>query len=287
MRGSDLQSTLFDLQEPELEPQAHEGPEVLVGTSGYSFADWKGTYYPPKIAARDMLIFYARDFSTVEINASYYRLLPPRTYQSMLGHVPADFTFVVKAHQDVTHSKELEKSAVQQFEDSIEPLKEARRLDAILLQFPWSFRNTPENQHRLKVLSEYLPEQSLVAELRNDSWDVPDTEKLLHNCKITYCCVDEPHLKGLMPNYTLVTTRNLGYVRLHGRNAKQWWKGGALRYDYDYSEGELNEWGDKIQGLMKKTGRVFAFFNNCHLGQAVKNAKMLRDLLKERGLQVR
>ncbi|HNT35563.1 MAG TPA: DUF72 domain-containing protein [bacterium] len=260
--------------------------QVLIGTSGYSFDDWKGTYYPSSLPNKDMLDYYARDFSIVEINASYYRLLPSKTYESMLDRVPKDFRFVVKAYEGLTHRRELDDSIVRQFEQSVRPLTDAHRLEAVLLQFPWSFRHTPENTDRLIQLVYHFPTLRLAAEFRNNTWAIPQMERLLHDSRVAFCCVDEPRLEGLMPNFSLATRKDLGYVRLHGRNAKHWWKGGALRYDYDYSDQELAEWADKIQSLVKKTGRVLTFFNNCHLGQAVKNAKSLRELLNERGLKV-
>lgn len=283
------QESLFEsLERPEDRTQCSvKDAEVLIGTSGYSFEDWKGTYYPPSLPNREMLEYYARDFSIVEVNASYYRLLPPRTYESMLERVPEDFLFVVKAYEGVTHRKQLDDSVVEQFQQSIKPLIEARRLEAVLLQFPWSFRHTPENTDRIINLVYRFPTLRLVAEFRNSSWAIPNMERLLHASNVAYCCVDEPHLEGLMPNFSLATRRDLSYVRFHGRNAKRWWRGGSLRYDYDYTEDELREWTEKFHGLVKKTGKVLTFFNNCHLGQAVNNAKMLRDLLKEKGLKVR
>jgi uncharacterized protein YecE (DUF72 family) len=281
----DYQGTLFDLAYENGSP-AHHDAQVVVGTSGYSFQDWKGAYYPHDLPDKKMLEYYARDFNSVEINASYYRLMPPRTYESMLKRVPKHFTFAVKVFQGVTHEKSIDSTIESQYEESIQPLAESGRLVAVLLQFPWSFRNTDENRGKLIHWSDRFSKYPLLAEFRNDSWDIPKTTELLQQLNIAYCCVDEPALKGLMPTRLLSTRSDFSYVRLHGRNAEQWWNGGSLRYDYLYKEEELKQWGENIANLTKRTARVFAFFNNCHLGQAVKNARMLKDILKERGLKV-
>jgi uncharacterized protein YecE (DUF72 family) len=94
--------------------------------------------------------------------------------------------------------------------------------------------------------------------------------------------VDEPRLKGLVPPIARVTA-GIGYVRLHGRNAKNWWRGssggGGDRYDYLYSEEELKEWVTKIKGMVREATKTYVFFNNCHAGQAARNAKLMKELL--------
>lgn len=281
----DYQRTLFDFTDEEQDSTIEEA-QVVVGTSGYSFNDWKGPFYPPRLSERKMLEYYAQDFNSVEINASYYRLLLPRVYQSMLKRVPAHFTFAVKAFKGLTHEKTVEPAVENQYEESIRPLAQSNRLVAVLFQFPWSFKNTAYNCERLSHFSARFPDYPLLVEFRNDTWDTPESLGLLQELNIAYCCVDEPPLEGLMPTRVESTRSDFGYVRLHGRNSSQWWTGGPLRYDYLYDEQQLAQWGKNIEKLSKQTNRVFAFFNNCHLGQAVKNARMLKDILKERGLKV-
>jgi uncharacterized protein YecE (DUF72 family) len=93
--------------------------------------------------------------------------------------------------------------------------------------------------------------------------------------------VDEPRLKGLVPPVVAATTDE-GYVRLHGRNARNWWgKGGGDRYDYDYNGDELKEWAGKMLDLESKVKKVYAFFNNCHAGHAARNAELMIEMLSD------
>jgi uncharacterized protein YecE (DUF72 family) len=150
-------------------------------------------------------------------------------------------------------------------------------------QFPWGFRHSSRNRTFLLGLRDALPGEPLFVEFRNDSWLVPDLEPWLAEHALGYCAVDEPRLEGLMPPITPVTTQD-AYVRFHGRNAETWWaSGGAAgdRYDYDYNEAELREWAQKVSALATQARRTYLFFNNCHAGQAARNAKLMQTLLRQ------
>ena len=118
-------------------------------------------------------------------------------------------------------------------------------------------------------------------EFRHQSWVNDEVYNFLQREKIVYCCVDEPQLPGLLPPQEQITSKKIGYVRLHGRNAKHWWQGGPLRYDYSYSQDELKQWAERLARMSEKAAKVFVLFNNCHLGQAAKNALALKILLEE------
>ncbi len=292
---------------------------ILVGTSGYSFADWVGPFYPPGMRSGDFLAFYARHFDIVEVNSTYYRVPHPRVLEMMERKTPPHFRFVVKLNQAMTHEGSRDPGLYREFLAVLEPLKAAGKYDGLLAQFPWGFRRSQASLEHLEAMRALLPGEPLWVEFRHASWNVPGTEPWLRERAIGFCAVDEPALEGLMPPVTMVTAGD-AYVRFHGRNARNWWGGGDReygaaarpapprpaaavpdllapiaadasasarsrdRYDYDYPEGELKEWLDKIRDLASQARRTYLFFNNCHAGQAARNAKMMQTLLRQQKL---
>ncbi len=257
---------------------------ILVGTSGFSYADWKGPFYPTECAERDMLAFYARKFPVVELNFSYYRMPNARTLGAMAAKTGDGFEFSIKAHQSMTHDigedASSRRAVFAEFRSALRPLEETGKLGCVLFQFPWKHRPGAESEAYLREIRGLYPDLPLVVEFRNIEWDVPRTYQVLRELNLGYCCVDEPKLKGLMPRQSLETS-DLGYVRFHGRNAQKWWKHGEAweRYDYLYSEGELKEWVPRIRAMEDKTKKTYVLYNNCHAGQAATNAQMMLDLL--------
>jgi uncharacterized protein YecE (DUF72 family) len=262
-------------------PSPQRAP-IAIGTSGFSFADWVGPFYPPGTRAGAMLGHYAEHFSTVEVNATYYRIPPPRTMASLDARTPAGFEFVVKAHQSMTHDAEApDEATFAAFADCVAPLVDAGKFRGILFQFPWAFRPTVASRARLELLHERLsPHGPLFAEFRHASWLDERVFRFLDERGIGYCSVDEPPLPGLVPPVARLTG-TIGYVRLHGRNTKTWWgRDRGDRYDYDYSPAELHEWVQKIRELAERSSKVYVFFNNCHAGQAARNALLMKDLVQ-------
>lgn len=253
---------------------------IYIGTSGYSFQDWRGAFYPENIKSSEMLSFYAQHFKVVEINSTYYAIPRPRIFEEMVKRTPQDFQFTVKAHSGMTHERTDNKSVFDQFEAAIQPLVEADRFKGILAQFPWSFRNTQENRSYLSLCKERLSEYPLIVEFRHRSWITKPTFDFLRGLDVSYCAVDEPDLPGLIPPKVEATT-NIGYVRFHGRNKETWWEGdSAQRYNYLYTEQELKDWIPKIKQLADSTQETFIFFNNCHAGFAARNAKMMQGMIE-------
>jgi len=252
---------------------------IRIGTSGYSFDDWRGTFYPEDLSKGKMLEFYVRHFDTVEINATYYRIPSPRTFESMARRTPDEFEFMVKVNQGTTHERK-DAEVVKPFRDAIQPLIEAGKLKGVLAQFPWGFRNTSENRAYLRECRERMPDLPYFVEFRHRSWLTREVGDLLKEHKIGFVSVDEPQLSGMLPPAATATT-DVGYVRFHGRNEKSWWGGkGGERYDYLYSRPELEQWAEKIETLTSKADKIYLFFNNCHEGQAVENAKEMADVLQ-------
>lgn len=260
------------------------GARILTGTSGYSFADWVGPFYPPGMRSGDFLRYYAEHFPVVEVNATYYRIPTRDTFGRMERKTPPGFRFVVKLHQSMTHEGRADAATCRELLDAIAPLREAGKLDGLLAQFPWGFRRTPENESHLASLRERFGGDPLFVEFRHDSWAADDLATFLEARGLGYCAVDEPALDHLMPPIALRTAPD-AYVRFHGRNARNWWgSGGGDRYDWDYSAGELREWLDRIQALAASARRTYLFFNNCHAGQAARSAKLMQELLRQQEL---
>lgn len=213
------------------------GP-IRVGTSGYSFADWVGPFYPPGTRGGEMLTHYQRSFNTVEINATYYRLPPPAALRRMAERTPPDFRFMVKLPAALTHERREAAAPAGDYAATVAPLQQAAKYAGALAQFPFSFHRSAPNEDYLRRLKGVLPDHPLFVEFRHASWDGPDLEAFLRDVGCGFCSVDEPALAGLFPRRA-AAVGDVAYVRFHGRNAGQWWSGGARRYDYLYSREEL------------------------------------------------
>ncbi|HOJ78306.1 MAG TPA: DUF72 domain-containing protein [Bacillota bacterium] len=257
---------------------------ALVGTSGFSYKDWRGVFYPENIKAQTMLNYYAQQFPLLELDFSYYQMPNFKAMAAMEEKTPDNFLFCVKAHKSMTHEfsrvPSEDRLNFKSFTQAMEPIRQAGKLGCLLFQFPWGFKNTQANRSYLRFIRDELPDEELIIEFRNVEWVQPAVFNYLRGLKLGFCCVDEPKLKGLFP--PLVTaTSELGYIRFHGRNAAKWWKNEHPweRYDYLYSREELEEWEPKILKLTGETKRTFVLFNNCHAGHAVINARMLIELL--------
>ena len=200
-----------------------DAPRIVLGTSGYSFPDWVGPFYPPGIERAKMLDYYVKEFPAVEINATYYRIPPARTLHAMERKTPPGFEFLVKAHHDMTHQRSLDPELYRSFERAIDPLRASGKLSGLVAQFPYAFQRSPENETFLRELRDRLPPAiPLFVEFRHASWAGDDLFALLEAEGLGYISVDEPDLPGLMPSVAR-RTGPFGYVRFHGRNKKKWW----------------------------------------------------------------
>jgi len=253
--------------------------EIRIGTSGYSFEDWRGNFYPAQIDKGKMLDFYQAHFNTVEVNSTYYRIPHPAVLNNMAKKTKPGFEFIIKANQNLTHQRREIEQPTKEFLQAIQPIVDRGQLKGILAQFPYSFKFSTANLAYIVTCGELLAPHPLFVEFRHDGWMRPQTYQTLKNQGISYVSVDGPRLQGLLPP-ELVTTTDTAYIRLHGRNAEHWWSGGSQRYDYLYNETELREWQEKIGRISEEARKTFIFFNNCHLGQAVKNARQMMQMLK-------
>ncbi len=255
--------------------------ELYIGTSGFSYNDWVGPFYPPDLPKREWLSYYAREFRACELNFTYYRMPSPRTLAQMAAKVPPGFRFTLKAPDVLTHKREeATPEAFATFKAALRPLQDQGKFGCVLAQFPYSFRANAENRAHLARLREELADLPIVVEFRNRGWLTEETFELLRQLRLGFCCVDEPRLHGLIPPIARATA-DVAYVRFHGRNAAKWWQHEHAweRYDYRYTPEELSEWVPKVRTLAEQAQAVYLFANNHWQGQAVDTARQLRLLL--------
>jgi len=263
-------------------PAATDMPDktkYIVGTSGYSFDDWVGEFYPPQTRKQDMLDEYARHFSAVELNFSYYRMPAAGTLDRIARRVPEGFVFWIKANRKTTH--EQDRSVAGEFLESLAPLGDSGKLAGVLLQFPQSFHRTVTNRKYLAATLEDFASAPLAVEFRHRSWDHPSAVEGLSSRHVTLVIPDAPDLEGLYRPAAPILTSAVGYLRLHSRDADKWYAGASERYDYDYSQDELQALLGEWSAVERQAGRIYAFFNNCHRGQAARNAEAFRRLLDQ------
>ena len=253
---------------------------VKIGTCGFSYKDWQGPFYPSGLPPRERIAYYAERLRAVEIDSTYYYIPPPATLEAMARRAEGRLEFSVKAHRDMTHSREKYGEALPAFRDCLVPLHEAGCLACVLVQFPFAFKATPANADFIRRLPDDLAPARVVVEFRHASWITDDTFRLLTELGLAYCVVDAPRLPNLPPTVVRATAVP-AYIRFHGRNAAKWWTHDESweRYDYLYSESELRDWVPHVRDLAGAAGVWFAFFNNHARGQAVVNATMLGELL--------
>jgi len=253
---------------------------IYFGTSGFSYDDWVGPYYPKGLKKPEWLSYYAQEFDALELNSSYYALPTAFSLERMANKTPDGFLFVVKAHQEMTHTREDNAGVFAKFVAALQPLHEQGKFGCILAQFPSSFHNTPQNRDYLRLLRERLGDLPTVVEVRNRDWVQEETFALLRSLNLGFCCVDEPRFPTLMPPLAVVTSP-IAYVRFHGRNAAKWWTHGEAweRYDYTYSTEELEEWVPRLRTLVAQSERLFVFANNHYRGQAIQTIRQLKLLL--------
>jgi uncharacterized protein YecE (DUF72 family) len=255
---------------------------IYVGTCGFSYADWREVFYPPGLKRGDFLGHYTSEFQTLELNTTFYRL-PDLNFLARIGEkTPEHFRLIIKAYRGLTHEIGPETpDQLDCFLLALKPLIEGNRFGGILVQFPYSFHRNRANLDHLRWILDRIGAFATIVEFRNRDWFQPDVWAFLRTQGAAFCSVDEPALPGLLPPVGIVTSRNIGYVRFHGRNAEKWWRheDPSERYDYLYSDEELIEWRDQILDMAAKAGDIYVMFNNHRGGKAVINARTMACLL--------
>ncbi len=258
---------------------------IRVGPAGWAYKDWNGIVYPkPKPRGFDELAYLAKYFNAIEINTSYYGPPKPATARKWVESIAANsaFQFTAKLFHSFTHERKPALNDEKDFKEGIAPLVEGGRLGALLLQFPWSFKNSPENRRYLTALSRCFVEYPLVLEVRHASWTEPEILDFLGELDIGLCNIDQPIFQqSIKPGAHATST--VGYIRLHGRNYRSWFSETANvreRYDYLYSVDELEPWLDRAKAVAGRTKDTYVVSNNHNVGQAPVNAIQIMSMLK-------
>ena len=259
-----------------------------VGVAGWSYPDWKGIVYP-KTPRGDGLAYLTRYFDTIEVNSPFYRIPIAKTTSSWARRASANpnFRFTLKLFQGFTHDRNASVEDERDFKDALVPLVEAGVMGGLLLQFPWSFKNEPESRSYLNELFDRFDAYPLVLEVRHASWNDRELYQLLERRAVGFCNIDQPLIgRSIAP--TAKATGPVGYVRLHGRNYQDWFRENAgrdARYDYLYSDDELDPWIDKISEVSENASETYVITNNHFRGQAVVNALQTRSRIEGRAVK--
>jgi uncharacterized protein YecE (DUF72 family) len=261
---------------------------IRVGPAGWSYKDWEGIVYPQKPGKSfDPLEYLAQFFNTIEINSSFYRPPVPTTTKSWARRVAGnkEFAFTAKLHRIFTHERgKATKKDEKEFREGMDVLAKAGKLGGVLLQFPWSFKNSPDDRVYLAKLLERFSDYPLVLEVRHASWNNPEFYEWLDERGVGICNIDQPVFsKSIRPQ--ALTTSRIGYVRLHGRNYQNWFREKAApheRYDYLYSLDELEPWLVRIKEVSKQSRETYVITNNHFRGQGVVNAIEIKAALEEK-----
>ena len=288
---------------------------LLIGTSGWSYPSgtgkWNGLFYPATrskkagTAGFDELRFYAEHFETVEVNTTFYGQPRAEVARSWVDRTPPGFEFSLKLYQKFTHPKmfreaalkrapgsegalldllaQVTQSDIDEFRAGIDPLVSSGRLGALLAQFPASFKDSPASRDYLAQLLTAFDDYPVAVELRHKSWSdaIGDTLSMLNAFGAAWVQIDEPKFRFSIRQNYLPNVASFYYMRLHGRNAKAWWRHEKSedRYNYLYSEQELREFSDIAGAAQALVRKSYLYTNNHFASKSVVNAVMIKAQL--------
>jgi uncharacterized protein YecE (DUF72 family) len=276
---------------------ASHSHRIRIGTAGWSHKDWEGIFYPSGIQHRKIhpLEYLAHFFDTAEINTSFYGPLKAehaKLWSRRVAAVNPDFLFTAKLYRAFTHSPiaVMEPTSAATIrptdEDEIktreglDALAEEGKLGALLIQFPISFKNTSLNREYLERLLRQFIEYPRVIEVRDSSWNNPETLAFFAQKNVAFCNIDQP-LLGTSLAPTEHVTASIAYVRLHGRNYSEWFNSDDRndRYNYLYKERDLEGWKDRIENVAQKSWTSYVIASNHFESRAAVNALELKSML--------
>jgi len=292
---------------------------LFIGTAGWNYPSgagtWNGVFYPkPRPRQFDELAFYAEYFNFVEINSTFYGQPRPDVSSQWAARTPPGFLFSAKLYQQFTHPRmfrerverdlarqlgtnDLPDEAIEElvkanqtdldeFRRGIDPLASSGKLGPLLAQFPASFRDTPASRLHLAALLRAFHGYAVAVELRHRSWSdrAGETRALLDAFHASWVWIDEPRFHDSIRQPAIIETASaFAYVRMHGRNAQQWWRHQHKddRYNYLYSSQELEPITEELRTVLKRNLRTYAAFNNHPRAAAVANAAQTKHLLNQ------
>jgi uncharacterized protein YecE (DUF72 family) len=270
-----------------------DSPQIYIGPAGWSYPDWKRILYPdPRPKGFHEATFLADFFNTIEINTSFYHPMQPAHAEQWIERVSANpkFLFTAKLWRNFTHDDSTSAADLALVRAGFDILQNAKRLGAMLLQFPFSFHHTPETTKRLNVLLDQFHDYPLVVEVRHSSWAKKEFYDLLHQRGVGFCNIDQPVIgRSLEPSQRV--TSPIGYIRLHGRRYDTWFSDDpdsppSERYNYLYSEEELEPWAQRIEHVAENAGQTFVITNNHFQAKGIVNALQLMNLLSGQKVKV-
>lgn len=245
--------------------------EVHLGTSGWSYKDWEGPFYPK--GEKKKLTYYSKFFDTVEIDSTFYAYPSKGMVLGAAKSTPPGFVFSAKLPKLITHEKSLDlergaKDDLFRFLHLMKPLADGGKLGPLLVQLPPSFAYSGGLKKLQGFLGVLPSDVSFAVEFRNKTWlGKADALDLLRQHNVAVTNVDEP----LLPADT-TTTADFAFVRWHGRGERPW-------YNYRYRQDELAGWSKKVEAIATKTKKVYGYFNNHFHGYAVEDSLKMMELL--------
>jgi uncharacterized protein YecE (DUF72 family) len=247
---------------------------IWIGTSGYSYTDWVGDFYPEAMRPERMLRYYSRFFPLVELNFTFYRPPTRPLLARIADQTPAGFQFMLKLPQTISHQES--PRDLPQFRSAVDELQRRGKLAGLLCQLPQATHNEPRPRRWLQTLARELAGLRLAVEFRHRSWARPGVPEWLAELGVDMVSVDVPDLPSLFPRSLVWSSPRL-YVRLHSRNAAGWYQGDKERYDHTFTDEDLGEWIDALPRAEGAREALF-LFNNCHRSQAATNARRMCNL---------
>lgn len=293
---------------------------LRIGTSGWNYptgrGTWNGVFYPPaqgRPKGFDELAFYAEHFDTVEVNSTFYGQPRVHVCRAWAARTPRGFEFSLKLYQKFTHPgmfksrltsalpagaagpKQIDglldelarptQTDVDEFRRGIDPIASGGKLGALLAQFPPSFKNTDASRDYVAALLRAFGGYPVAVELRHRSWSdrLADTLSLLNGFGAAWVQIDEPKFRLSIRQNHLPNVKGFYYMRLHGRNAEQWWRHDKSedRYNYLYSESELREFVETADAARRLVRKVYVYTNNHFSAKSIANAAMIKKQLGE------
>ncbi len=271
--------------------------ELLIGTSGYDYDEWKGVFYPADLKKEDYLPYYAEVFNALELNFTFYKQPTAPQLSRMVERTGGKVKFAIKGNRAFTHEVDPGKwkDVVKEFREALYPFANNDLLTAVLLEFPYSFHYTDDNRRYLANLIAEFHDTPVVVEFRQSEWLIERVYDYLDKLRAGICLCDMPELKNLpalnasgegpgardAPASRHLLCGPSGYLRFHGRNAEKWYGTNSRdRYDYLYSSAQLEPYVELIRRMMETAKFVQIFFNNHAKGQATVNARKMKVLME-------